>query len=130
MIKRKIVLVRTGSPSNNINAELQWFGQSLGLFGPRDRDKSAFRLFLELLKAAKAQESMSSDELANRLLITRATVVYHLNELMERGLVVQQRKRYLLRENELQRLMDDLQRDVEATLHHMRDVAKEIDERL
>ncbi|MDP6294187.1 MAG: hypothetical protein QGG83_05495 [Candidatus Woesearchaeota archaeon] len=49
---------------------------------------------------------------------------------MKSGLVVQQRKRYLLREQELQRLMDDLQRDVEATLHHMRDVAKEIDERL
>lgn len=130
MIRRKIVLVRHVSPSQNINEELQWIGQSLGLFNSRDKDKSAFRLFIELLKATKKQQALSSDELATSLCITRATVVYHLNELMERGLVVHQQKKYVLRESDLLSLLEDLHKDVETTLQKMRDVARQIDEHL
>jgi len=38
-------------PSEDINAELQWIGHTLGLFNERDKEKSCFRIFIELLRS-------------------------------------------------------------------------------
>jgi len=89
MIHRITIVSVRKSPQANINQKLQWFGDSLGLFSLRDRDKSLFRVFIELLKAAKTRTPISSDELAMKLNLTRGTVVHHINKLMENGIVVQ-----------------------------------------
>ena len=48
----KITIIRIRKPAqSNINKELQWLGSSLGLFGLRDKDKSCFRIFIELIKS-------------------------------------------------------------------------------
>jgi len=54
-IRQKITIISMNRPAQkNINQELQWFGSSLGLFNLRDKDKSTFRVFIELLKATKS----------------------------------------------------------------------------
>lgn len=110
-----------------MNDELQWFGTSLGLFGERDRDKSCFRIFIELIKAIKATSGLSSDELADRLSLTRATVIHHLNTLMERGIVLHEGNKYVMRGDRLTLLVDDLQRDMERTIAEMKQAAEELD---
>ena len=68
MRDEKIVIIRLRKPlRTTLNEELQWFGSSLGLFNLRDRDKSCFRVFIELLKAAKLRTPLSSDELAQNI---------------------------------------------------------------
>src|SRR3990167_11073730 len=80
----KITIISLRRPlEKTINQELQWFGNSLGLFNLRDKDKSCFRVFIELLKAAKANMPLTSDELAYRLNLSRGTVIHHINKLME-----------------------------------------------
>ena len=91
-----IVRVRRESP-NNVNQELQWLGNSLGLFNLRDRDSSCFRVFITLVKRAKRNEVLSSDEIAHRLNLTRSTVVHHLTKLIDSGIVVREKGGYLLR---------------------------------
>lgn len=113
-----------------VNDELRWFGESLGLFSERDRDKSCYRLFLELIKAAKTQKLTSSDELAELLGLSRGTVVHHLIKLRRAGLVLIEGKRYVLRADNLEVLVDDIRRDVERTCEEMKHAAKEIDEML
>ena len=128
-IQRRITILSIRRPKQlGLNEELQWLGSSLGLFGERDKDKSCFRMFLELLKAAKMQQGLSSDELAMRLRLTRPTIIHHLDTLQERGLVVHERKKYLLRDESLEQLLRTLRQDMEQTIKQLEQTAKEIDE--
>ncbi len=124
----KITITRLRKPnSHNINQELQWFGNSLGLFGLRDKDKSCFRIFIELLKSAKKGEGMSSDELAFKLHLSRGTVVHHLNKLMESGIVINRKNKYFMRVDNLKELIKVLKADIEKSFTELEDMAKEID---
>jgi len=93
-------------PEHNINRELQWFGQTLGLFNLRDKDKSCFRIFIELIKSAKVNIPLSSDDLAFRLNLSRGTVVHHLHKLLDSGIVVPARRGYILRVDNLKDLVE------------------------
>ena len=116
--------------SGNVNQELQWIGNSLGLFNLRDKDSSCFRVFITLVKRAKQNTPISSDDVAERLRLSRGTVVHHLNKLIESGIVVKERNGYLLRESNLQDMINDLQRDIEGVFSQLKNVAKEIDGKL
>lgn len=117
-------------PVKNINQELQWLGTSLGLFNLRDKDKSCFRIFIELVKSAKHKKALSSDELAYMLNLTRGTVVHHLNKLIEAGIVTDYRNRYMLRVDNLEALIDEVEKDIKRTCENLRDTAKKIDDAL
>ncbi len=128
---RKITIVNVRRPAEeNINQELQWFGHSLGLFNLRDKDKSCFRTFLELLKAAKLRRPLSSDELAFRLDLSRGTVVHHINNLMKAGIVVHESNRYMLRVDNLKDLIDEVEEDIKRTCSNLRIIANKIDKKL
>ncbi|MEK6874486.1 MAG: ArsR family transcriptional regulator [Nanoarchaeota archaeon] len=129
--RRRITIMYEKRPHlDSLNEELQFFGSSLGLFNLRDKDSSLFRIFIELLKAAKLKHPLSSDELAFHLGLTRATVVHHLNKMMESGLAIAQENRYMLRASSLPLLLDDLQRDFEHASKELRKVAQEIEAEL
>jgi len=128
IIDKKITIIRIRKPVRpDINERLHWFGSSLGLFSMRDRDKSCFRLFIELLKAAKLKVPMSSDDIARHLGLSRGTVVHHLNKLIESGIVVHHQNHYLLRVDSLKHLVNELRRDFERDLSDLEAMAEEID---
>ena len=127
--KVTIIKIRR-SNAENVNQELQWLGNSLGLFGLRDRDSSCFRVFITLVRKAKRNEPISSDDIAKRLQLTRGTVVHHLTKLMDSGIVIRERSGYLLREANLQKVISDIRRDMENVFSELQEVAKEIDEKL
>jgi predicted transcriptional regulator len=128
MFIRRITIVNVRRPREvSVNEELQWFGHALGLFGERDKDKSCYRIFVELIKAIKASGGLSSDGLADRLGLTRATVVHHLNTLMERGIIRHEGNLYVMRGDRLSLLVDDLQRDMQRAMDEMRRAAEELD---
>jgi|SRR3989338_4823138 len=129
--RQRITIIKYRKPvESTINQELQWVGNSLGLFNLRDKDKSCFRLFIEMLKAAKSRRVMSSDELGYRLGLTRGTIIHHLNRLIESGLVVRDGNRYFLRVESLSSLIDEVERDIKQTCEDLRKVAEDIDEKL
>ena len=124
-----IVRVRKSS-TDNVNQELQWLGNSLGLFNLRDKDSSCFRLFITLVRTSKQRRPLTSDEIAQHLKLSRGTVIHHLTKLMEAGIAVKEHKGYILREGSLRDVIKDLHRDMEAAFAELEEVAKEIDERL
>ena len=127
----KITVINLRKPSTeNLNIKLQWLGSSLGLFGLRDKDRSCFRIFIELLKATKMHKPYSSDELAANLKLTRGTVVHHLNKLMQSGIVVNEKNKYMLRVDNLEQLVEEVEKDMERVFDHIKNIAKDIDEQL
>ena len=130
-IRQRITIVNIRKPAeHNVNQELQWFGSSLGLFNLRDRDKSTFRVFIELLKSAKAKQTLTSDELALKLALTRGTIIHHVNKLIESGIVIHEGNRYTLRVENLKSLIEEVEKDIKRACDDLKEVAKEIDNRL
>lgn len=128
---QRITIINIRRPaSKNLNQELQWLGTSLGLFNLRDRDKSCFRIFIELLKAAKLNHPLKSDEIAARAHLSRGTVIHHVNKLMESGIVVNDRNRYMLRVSNLKALIDEVERDVRRACDSLKEIANDVDKRL
>jgi predicted transcriptional regulator len=130
-VSQRITIINIRRPvEKTINQELQWLGTSLGLFNLRDKDKSMFRVFIELVKAAKLKKTLTSDQIAADLNLTRGTVIHHINKLIEAGIVVHEGNTYALRLDNLSDLIEELEKDIQRTLNDLKTVAKNIDSRL
>ena len=71
---------------------------------------------------------MSSDDLSYRLDLSRGTVIHHINKLMEAGIVISSRNKYMLRVDNLKLLIDEVEKDLHRSLNDLRDVASDLDE--
>ncbi len=114
----------------DMNEELQYFGSCIGLFSLRDKDKSKFRIFIALLKALKTHDGLSSDELAEQLGLSRATVIHHLKHLMDSNIAEENRGKYRLRNDNLEELLEEIRVDLNKTIDELKDSAKNIDQEL
>lgn len=130
-MSRKITIVDIGpAPKANLNDQLQWFGSSLGLFGLRDKDKSCFRIFITLMSTAKSKKQISSDEIAEKLGLTRGTVVHHLNKLMDAGIVIKERKGYILRRDSIEATIKEINHDINRSIEELTLIAQNLDKAL
>lgn len=131
MVQQIVVAkVRKNFAKDDVNEELKWLGNSLGLFGLRDKDSSCFRIFITLLKRARKNKAISSDEIAEGLKLSRGTVVHHLNRMMNSGIVLRERGGYILKESNLKGVIKDVRQDIDAIFEQLKEVAKDIDESL
>ncbi|MDD5086940.1 MAG: ArsR family transcriptional regulator [Candidatus Nanoarchaeia archaeon] len=131
MIYQRITIIRQGkSNEKDINKDLQWFGSSLGLFNLRDKNSSCFRVFIELLKSSRKQRPLSSDQLAYMTGLSRGTVIHHINRLIESGMVVSEKRGYILRVSNLKVLVDEIEKDMKRTFDDLKEMAKQIDKEL
>lgn len=127
----RLTIIRLEAPtSGDVNDVLQWFATSLGLFSLRDKERSTYRIFIELLKAARQEKEVSSDHLAKKLGLTRATVIHHLNKLHESGIIRSQKNRYRLRVKNLTFLVDEIEKDIKRTMEDLKEVAGDLDQRM
>ncbi len=114
-------------PSNDLNEEIQWLCNSLGLFSKRDKEKSCFRVFLELIKNKKG---LTSDEMASNSSLSRATVIHHLDKLIASNLVIIRKNKYVIRTASMEDLTEDIERDIIRIFKNIKEVSKKIDNEL
>ena len=128
----RITIIRSiNRESPGINEQLKWFGASLGLFNLRDKDGSCFRVFIVLLKDLNKKDTgLSSDEIAAKTMLSRGTVVHHLNKLMDSGIVVSVENRYFLKVDTLEQLVDEVEKNVLDSLQNLRRVGRNLDKNL
>ncbi|MEA3248552.1 MAG: winged helix-turn-helix transcriptional regulator [Nanoarchaeota archaeon] len=110
-----------------LNEEIQWFSNCLGMFNKRDKEKSCFRIFIHLLKE---RDYLSSEQLAERSNLSRATVIHHASRLIDSGLVMKKEEGYFLRFDSLEDLTKEIEKDVCSTFKKLREISKKIDEEL
>lgn len=124
----KFTIIKSNKPvEKNINKELQWLGSSLGLFNLRDKDSSCFRIFVEFVKSAKTKKLLSSDEIAYQLDLSRGTVVHHITRLMEAGIINHEGRKYMMRVDKLESLVDEIENDAKIAYEDLKKIAKDVD---
>ncbi len=115
---------------DDIDLDIQWFCRSLGLLGKRDVNNTGFKIFKILLENCKEGCTISVNEIAQRVGMTRTGIVHHLNIMRNAGLVINQGTHYELRMRSLQKTVDEIRLDIERVIQTIRDVATDIDKRL
>ena len=130
MIKRFTIVRIRKIPTQDVNQELQWLGNAMGLFNLRDKESSCFRVFITLVKRAKNNQPISSDGIAEKLDLSRSTVLHHLNRLVDAGIVSREKGGYALREANLSQVIKDIRQDLESTFSELQKIADEIDQKL
>lgn len=123
---RHIIKKRQDSVEDTINL----LCESLGVIGPRDVDNISVKIFKELLKALRGEKVMTSDELAEKVGLTRGAIVHHLNRMVKTGVVIRSSRGYEIRSYDLESLIDEVRTDVNRFLEDIRNVAKELDKAL
>ena len=122
------MIVRKSLPKLERDEELQWISNSLGLFNSdRDREKSCYRVFVELVREKKP---LKSDDIALTSRLSRGTVVFHLNKLIDSGLVINENKKYQLKEKKLSSIIRKIRKDLLAHLKEVEEIAKDFERKL
>jgi biotin operon repressor len=116
--------------SVDVEKDLEWICRSFGFLEPRDRKKTAYRVFRAIIEAARTDAGLSSNELAEKLALSRGTIVHHLNKMMKSGLVIYHEGQYKLRGRNLATTIEEIQLDTRRVFDNLRDVSKTIDDRL
>ena len=125
----KIVVRRVEKPfSNDLEKELDWICRSFGFFEPIDRGKTASNVFREIVFAAEHKKPVSSTQLAERVKMSRGSVINHLNNLMRSGLIVKHGRTYEPRSRSMFRTIQEIEEDIDRIFAKMKRAAKEIDE--
>lgn len=126
-MEKTIIIHGIEEPSSDLNEEIQWLCNSLGLFSKRDKEKSCFRIFLGLIKNKKG---LTSDEMASGSNLSRATVIHHLDRLIASNLVIMRKNKYVIRTASIEDLTEDIERDIIRIFKNIKEVSKKIDNEL
>ena len=125
---RKIIIVNRKIPDPDPSEELQWISDSLGLFdSDRDKERSCYRIFVTLVKEKKP---LKSDDIALNSRLSRGTVVFHLNKLMDSGLVVNEDNKYKLKEKNISSIIKKMRKEMDEHFRIMEEIAKDFDARV
>jgi len=129
---QKIIIKRIRSPApGNLNDDIDYLCKSLGYFSQRDKKDTAGKIFRLLVKETCEEENcLSSDEIAERLQLTRGAIVHHLNSFISAGLIIKENNKYRLRSASLQKSIEEIRADIDRIMKQMIKIAIEIDEKL
>jgi len=127
-----IVIKKIRSPApGNLDNDIDYLCKSLGYFSQRDKQDTAGKIFRLLVReACEPEECLTSDEIAEKLNLTRGAIVHHLNSFISAGIAVKEHNRYRLRSASLQKSVEEIKSDIERIMEQMSKIAMEIDQKL
>ncbi len=127
----EVVVKRVEKPFSGRSMDgLDWICQSLGFLEPIDRKRTASAVFKEILRATEEGRRISSSGLAERVGMSRGSVVNHLNNLMRSGLIVRNGRFYSARSRSVYRTLEEIEADIQHVFSKMKGAALVIDREL
>lgn len=131
-MSRQIIIKKIRSPApGTLDEDIDFLCKSLGYFSKRDKQDTAGKIFRELVKdACEPDQCLTSDELAEKLNLTRGAIVHHLNNFIAAGIIIKEHNKYRLRSASLQKSLEEIRKDIERIMDQMIKIAIEIDEKL
>jgi len=126
--KSKLTLHTVALPKNeNFDEKVAWICSSLGFFEKIDKGKTAATIFKEIYLAGMLGRVVTSTTIAQKIGMSRGSVINHLNNLLNAGLVEKGGKYYFARHKTMQGIIDELEDDMLHTFLRIKRVAKEVD---
>ncbi len=110
-----------------LESDLEWFCESLGMLGERDKQKTGLKVFRAVLREVGRDDEISVEDIANRVEMSRTAVMHHLNMMSEAGMLRRDGRMFELRTNNLQKLVDEIESDISRTFDLIREIAEDID---
>lgn len=107
---------------------IEWFCNSLGVFSFKDKNRTGGKVFLSILNASVRHNGVNSEHVASECNISRGNAIYHLNNLIELGLVEKKGRKYFLRESSLFSTVASIEEDFLSVFSKVKDYAKKIDD--
>jgi len=124
----KVVIRKVERPfKDDFENQLAWICSSLGFFEPIDKDKNAAAVFKEIVLSTEKGEALTSTAIAERIGMSRGSVINHLNNLLRSGLIEKTGKFYCARSKSMQRTIEDIEEDVNRIFLQLKKSAEDID---
>lgn len=106
---------------------IKWFCKVFGLESEFDDKENIEEILLkEFIKAAYYGKGLSSGEISLSN-VPRTTIIYHLNRLIDTGMIVKKGRRYYLRASEFSDVIDEIEYDVNREIMKIKDIADEFE---
>jgi len=129
-LKQFIIRKLREPTEKQLDKDIEWICNSFGFITPRDQDKTAFIILKALIKSAKENKGLASEELAELVEPTIGSVIYHLKKLMKAGLVVKLDSTYELRMKSLLATIEEIEKEISLTLADIKQIAEDIDNKV
>ncbi len=129
-LKQFIIRKLREPTEKQLDKDIEWVCNSFGFITPRDQDKTAFIILKALIKSAKENKGLTSEELAELVEPTIGSVIYHLKKLMKAGLVVKLDSTYELRMKSLLATIEEIEKEISLTLADIKKIAEDIDNKV
>ena len=117
-------------PERDMKKDLEWFCDSFGIIGERDKEKTGFKIFKIILNSTKEGDPLKINDITVKTKLSRTTVIHHLKRMEESGLVIEKKRNYELRMECLHKVVDEIENDILRSLKEIKQIAKDIDEDL
>jgi predicted transcriptional regulator len=129
---RRLILKKVDiPPPGNLVEDIDFICRSFGYFSKRDKKDTAGQIFRLLVKEGCGEsKGLSSDEIAERLELTRGAIIHHINSFISSGLVVKNRNIYRIRCTSLQKSIEEIKDDINHMFTELFKIAKDIDNNL
>ncbi len=106
---------------------IRWFCEVLGIAAEGGDSDAEGRIFRAFAYAARGSKGISSSDLTLRQGMARSTVIYHINRLIDMGIVTKRGRLYYLRATNLSKMVEELEYDLNREMSRMLDAAQEFD---
>ncbi|MGC8817394.1 MAG: winged helix-turn-helix domain-containing protein [Candidatus Hadarchaeum sp.] len=111
---------------STLEGDLKWFCESLGLLGVRDKSETALKIFRALLIESK-KGPVTIEAISDHVNLSRTAIVHHLNRMRKAGVVLKEGNRWELRSHSLQKMVDEIELDIQRVLKSVREIAEDLD---
>ena len=129
IFRKSIKVIEIRYPAKKDREELlEWIVRSLGITTNRDIDNTINKILDFILKKNKEQEVINEEEIAREIGLSRSTIHYHLEKLINSHLLEKSNKGYVLRGNTLEETIDEIKLEFDKVIEKIRRIAKELDE--
>lgn len=114
---------------NDPRALLKWFCTVFGLDDKVSKGSKDIKeqILINFLYAAREGRGISSTELKIEPKIPRSTLIYHLNRFVDMGIIVRKGHKYHLRADNMSKVVEEINYDIDREFMKMLNVAKEFD---
>lgn len=128
---QQIILRNIEKPrEKNERTDMGWICSSLGVSSGRDIHHISTQILSDLLRRSVVEPHISSENLADDLVISSSRVNHHVRNLMDSGIVYRQKRCIYVRGGSLLRAVESLRKDANVVFDELETMAKEIDNSL